>query len=382
MARQVYVDLSNSIEAWRQKTNLTGEYLGDLDNLQVPAPDDVSIVSAINYLDNKFLDSAEIAQLISLTTSGPNSLAQLSYNSANGEFTFVTNPLTPSLVPSLPAGKITSGTLDPARIPNLSATKITSDQLGVAHVPNLPGSIITSGIIDSNHIPNTRGSKIYGEINRLPCIPPIPIDHPIELDSLGFGFPTALYGSNPHGPVLLTNLQTISGNKTFTGGVTMSSNLTINDHVLSASNNTYDIGENTNRFATMYATTFDGVATSSLYADLAEKYTTREELIPGTAVAVSDSKDYEVREATMSDYCIGVISTNPALMMNSEAEGQYVGLKGRVPVRVEGPVNKGQAVFALKDGICTTLKTTAIVGIALETNKNQEEKLVECVLKV
>jgi len=382
MARQVYVDLSNSIEAWRQKTNLTGEYLGDLDNLQVPAPDDVSIVSAINYLDNKFLDSAEIAQLISLTTSGPNSLAQLSYISANGEFTFVTNPLTPSLVPSLPAGKITSGTFDPARIPNISATKITSDQLGVAHVPNLPGSIITSGIIDSNHIPDTRGSKIKGEINRLPCIPPIPIDHPIELDSLGFGFPTTLYGSNPHGPVLLTNLQTISGNKTFTGGVTMSSNLTINDHVLSASNNTYDIGEDTNRFATMYATTFDGVATSSLYADLAEKYTTREELIPGTAVAVSDSKDYEVREATMSDYCIGVISTKPALMMNSEAEGQYVGLKGRVPVRVEGPVNKGQAVFALKDGICTTLKTTAIVGIALETNKNQEEKLVECVLKV
>jgi hypothetical protein len=84
----------------------------------------------------------------------------------------------------------------------------------------------------------------------------------------------------------------------------------------------------------------------------------------------------------MSDYCIGVISTEPALMMNSEAEGQYVGLKGRVPVRVKGPVNKGQAVHALEDGVSTTLKTTALVGIALETNLAQEEKLVECVLKV
>ena len=204
----------------------------------------------------------------------------------------------------------------------------------------------------------------------------------LELDSLGNGLNTALYGTNSGGAVLLTNLQTISGNKTFTGGVTMSSNLTINDHVLSASNNTYNIGENTNRFATMYATTFNGVATSSLYADLAEKYTTREELIPGTAVAVSNSEEYEVREASMSDYCIGVISTEPALMMNSEAEGQYVGLKGRVPVRVKGPVNKGQAVHALEDGVSTTLKTTALVGIALETNLAQEEKLVECVLKV
>lgn len=367
MARQIYVDLSNSIEAWRQKTNLMGDYIGDLDNLAAPAPYDSSIVSAFNYLDATVLDSSETRNLISLVTSGPNALASLAYNNANGEFTFITNPLTPSLVPALPA---------------LSATKITSDKLGLAHVPDLPASIITSGILDSNRIPNTRGSKIISELP-LEHIPPLPIDvMPLELDSLGFGFPTDLYGSNPNGPVLLTNLQTISGNKTFTGGITMSSNLTINDHVLSASNNTYNIGENTNRFATMYATTFNGVATSSLYADLAEKYTTREELIPGTAVAVSNNEEYEVREATMSDYCIGVISTEPALMMNSEAEGQYVGLKGRVPVRVKGPVNKGQAVHALENGVSTTLKTTALVGIALETNLAQEEKLVECVLKV
>ena len=37
----------------------------------------------------------------------------------------------------------------------------------------------------------------------------------------------------------------------------------------------------------------------------------------------------------------GVISTDPAYMMNSEAEGQYVALTGRVPCKVTGPVAKG-----------------------------------------
>jgi hypothetical protein len=69
-------------------------------------------------------------------------------------------------------------------------------------------------------------------------------------------------------------------------------------------------------------------------------------------------------------------------MMNSEAEGQYIALKGRVPVRIAGPVKKGQAVYAMADGVSTTLATTALVGIALESNDSTEEKLVECVLKV
>ena len=68
--------------------------------------------------------------------------------------------------------------------------------------------------------------------------------------------------------------------------------------------------------------------------------------------------------------------------MNSEAEGQAVGLKGRVPVRVNGPVSKGQAVYAWENGVCSTITTNALVGVALETSTEEGEKLVECVLKV
>lgn len=130
------------------------------------------------------------------------------------------------------------------------------------------------------------------------------------------------------------------------------------------------------------AVLFSGTATQARYADLAEKYTTETELPAGTAVAVCSHTEHEVEPASAHNFCIGVVSTNPAIMMNSEAEGQYIALKGRVPVRVKGAVKKGQPVYAMASGVCTTLATTALVGVALESNDSDDEKLVECVLKV
>jgi hypothetical protein len=132
----------------------------------------------------------------------------------------------------------------------------------------------------------------------------------------------------------------------------------------------------------VFATTFNGVSTSAQYADLAEKYTTPSELPVGTTVAVCNHPDHEVDVANTSSIAIGVVSLEPAFKMNAEADGQYIGLKGRVPVRVSGPVTKGQAVYAWENGVCTTTATTSLVGIALETNSSEGEKLVECVLKV
>ena len=147
----------------------------------------------------------------------------------------------------------------------------------------------------------------------------------------------------------------------------------------SATNNTVAVRDATGNIA---ANLFQGTATQARYADLAEKYTTAQELAPGTAVAVCSHPDHEVEPAVASNHCIGVVSTDPAYMMNSEADGQYIGLKGRLPVRVKGAVRKGDVVYAMADGVCTTIATTALVGIALVSNDSIEEKLVECVLKV
>jgi len=130
------------------------------------------------------------------------------------------------------------------------------------------------------------------------------------------------------------------------------------------------------------ATYFVGTATAAQYADLAEKYTTDKEYPVGTAMAICKDPDHEAHCAGKSDMCIGVISEAPAYLMNLECDGQAIGLKGRVPVRIKGTVNKGDAVYAWEDGVCTTLETRALVGIALESSDVSEEKLIECVLKV
>ena len=128
------------------------------------------------------------------------------------------------------------------------------------------------------------------------------------------------------------------------------------------------------------ANVFNGISTSARYADLAEKYTTDQEYPVGTAMCVGG--EAETTACKASCMAIGVISAEPAYLMNSEADGQAIGLKGRVPVRVKGAVKKGQAVYAWEDGVCSTISTTGLVGIALESNDDESEKLVECVLKV
>lgn len=147
-----------------------------------------------------------------------------------------------------------------------------------------------------------------------------------------------------------------------------------------SSNN--DIGSASNRWDTVHATTFNGASFNAIYADLAEKYTTDKEYLVGTVMQVSSHPDHETEACKLGGIAIGVVSENPAYLMNSQSPGQALALKGRVPVRVIGAVKKGEAIFAWKDGTASTTGTSNMVGVALESNADESEKLVECVLKV
>ena len=128
------------------------------------------------------------------------------------------------------------------------------------------------------------------------------------------------------------------------------------------------------------ANVFNGTATTARYADLAEKYTTDKEYPIGTVIVVASGGDAECTQSFIGgQLAIGVVSEKPAFLMNKDAEGQAIALKGRVPVRVVGPIAKGQSIMASADGRAIYGQLNP-VGVALETNLEFSEKLVECVI--
>jgi len=131
------------------------------------------------------------------------------------------------------------------------------------------------------------------------------------------------------------------------------------------------------------ANVFHGQATSASYADLAEKYTSDQDYPVGTIMCVGG--DQEVTASTAGCVPVGVISEHPAYLMNSESEGVIVGLKGKVPVRVNGQVNKGDVIYVTDSaGVGSKIADDGayMVGIALESHGSNGEKLVNCILKV
>ncbi len=113
-----------------------------------------------------------------------------------------------------------------------------------------------------------------------------------------------------------------------------------------SSDNALDLGSSSLRYNEVYAVTFQGTATSAQYADLAEKYETEKELEAGTVVCFGGAKEVEACAHENDHRVAGVISTDPAYMMNSNGEGQYVALTGRVPCKVVGPVAKGDLLVS------------------------------------
>jgi hypothetical protein len=129
------------------------------------------------------------------------------------------------------------------------------------------------------------------------------------------------------------------------------------------------------------ANVFQGIAAQARYADLAEKYLADSEYEPGTVVVVGGEK--EVTASSWGKRAVGVVSANPAYMMNSELEGgTYIALKGRVPVKVIGPVRKGDNLIAANDG-CASVgvhHSNDVFAIALESNDDTGVKLVEALV--
>ena len=129
------------------------------------------------------------------------------------------------------------------------------------------------------------------------------------------------------------------------------------------------------------ANIFNGTATAARYADLAEKYLADADYEQGTVVCIGG--DAEVTASSWGKRAIGVVSTNPAYMMNSELEGgTYIALKGRVPVKVIGRIKKGDELIAANNG-CAMMAVphaSGVFAVALESNDNEGIKVIEALV--
>jgi hypothetical protein len=123
----------------------------------------------------------------------------------------------------------------------------------------------------------------------------------------------------------------------------------------------------------IYANIFQGTASQVRYADLAERYHADAVYEVGTVLVLGGVNEVTTTNQFADTRVAGIVSTNPAYMMNSEAGNDethpYIALKGRVPCKVTGYVEKGDLlVTSSTPGYATVAKAVhsgAVIGKAL-----------------
>ncbi len=152
---------------------------------------------------------------------------------------------------------------------------------------------------------------------------------------------------------------------------------------------TVDFGSSGNRINEVFATTFNGEATSAQYADLAENFRPDADYPSGTVVALGGVEEITSVNDELSNKVFGVISDRPAYLMNSgQAGGAPVAVAGRVPVRVLGQVNKGDRLVSAGNGLArAALEDEAInafnvLGRAIVSKTTLEEGTVEAFVTI
>lgn len=156
--------------------------------------------------------------------------------------------------------------------------------------------------------------------------------------------------------------------------------LKINKSLIPSANVTYNLGSSTAWFNTFY-----GISTQAKYADLAENYMADKSYHAGTVLMFGGT--YEVTMADPGTTAVaGVVSTNPAHLMNGQLSGTNVvplALTGRVPCMVVGPVKKGDMMVSAGFGYAKSSDNPAVgqvIGKALEDFPLQIKGIIEVVV--
>ena len=129
------------------------------------------------------------------------------------------------------------------------------------------------------------------------------------------------------------------------------------------------------------AGTITATATQAQYADLAEIYSADADYEPGTVVIFGGDAEVTECDDDADHRVAGVVSTDPAYLMNADADGVAIALKGRVPCKVTGDVEKGALIVtsSIKGHGMQANQTMpgTVIGKAIEAKKGDGEGVIE-----
>ena len=227
------------------------------------------------------------------------------------------------------------------------------------------------GNISSTGIINTTGNIICSVLDA----------GSIECTGIVYANSTAQSTSTSTGALEVLGGAGIVGNLNVGDGTLAGGTHKFQGNVVPFTSNTYTLGTNTLWWSLTYSK-----AVQAQYADLAEVYTSDQQYPGGTVVVFGGQAEVTQSHDSHDTRIAGVVSTEPAYLMNSKETGVPVALQGRVPCRVLGPISKGDRVVSSHiAGVAQALDLAqyqpgCIIGKALGTIDTNDISIIEVVV--
>jgi hypothetical protein len=134
-----------------------------------------------------------------------------------------------------------------------------------------------------------------------------------------------------------------------------------------------------------------GSRLNATYADLAERFAADDTYDAGTVVQLGGTNEITAVQLELSEDVFGVISETAAYLMNSAAGDNdthpAVAVSGRVPVKVQGSIKKGDRLVSAGIGVARAAKAGEaspfnVIGRALEDKNDEGIGFVEAFVSI
>lgn len=182
-----------------------------------------------------------------------------------------------------------------------------------------------------------------------------------------------IYATNYYGTLQTAAQTNVTSVGTLTG-------LTVSGAIIPNANVSVNLGSTSAWWNNIY-----GTSTHALYADLAENYQADKFYAPGTVLMFGGAQEVTAAD-TDTTRVAGVVSTNPAHLMNGALNGANIvplALTGRVPCNIIGPVYKGDMMVSAGFGYAKASATPSmgqVIGKALQDFPIAAKGIIEVVV--